>query len=183
MKILFLDCDGVLNSKQHFMMCEGLPPVPGADTLSDADLFHMKRNVNPNNMWALGYVLGKLPDLKVVVSSSWRNHYALESFRDLFKIFGLDGERIIGKTPQKFSSERAHEIREWLSNNIAVTVAEGGLVRGEWLAVDDHVIFDLGDQDKANELLTDGWVGFTMNDAFRAIRHFKADFKEPGFYI
>ena len=183
MKILFLDVDGVLNSKQHFLAIKGFK-VPGADTLSDADLFAMKRDVAAQNMWVLGYILDQVPDLKIVISSAWRLHYDIESFKELFKIYKLDGSRIIGKTPKKLSSERAHEIREWLNECNVTNLLEGNRDSCErWLAVDDHVIFDLGDNMKSNEFLTDSWVGLTMHDAFKIIKHFHPEYLPPVILI
>jgi hypothetical protein len=178
MKVLFLDFDGVLNNKQYLMSLRELPEMPGADTLSDADLFCMKREVALNNMWILRYIMKQVPDLQIVISSSWRLHYDIESFKELFKIFNMDGERIIGKTPKKFSSERVHEIHMWLEDYNETHKDEV-----DFVAVDDHVIFNLEDPDKAREFLTDGWTGITMHDAFKIIKHFKPDFKEPVFYI
>lgn len=177
MNILFLDFDGVLNSKQHFLMIKNLS-TPPADTLNDADLFSMKRNVNANNMWALKYILDNIPDLKIVISSAWRNYYELEQFKELFKLFGLDESRIISKTPKKFSSERCHEVRMWLDDYIELHHKQV-----DFLAVDDHTVWDLTHEFKAREILTDGWMGLTMQDAFRIIKHFNPEFKEPNVAI
>jgi hypothetical protein len=147
--------------------------ISPTDTLSDADLFTMKRNTAKQNMWCLKYILDNVPDLKIVISSSWRLHYNLESFRELFKIYGLEGERIIDKTPKRFSSERIHEIHMWLDDSSMFKW------NGKWVALDDHPIFNLEDLDKANEILTDSWVGLTLPDAIKVIKHFKPDFKEP----
>lgn len=168
--ILFLDIDGILNNKQHFMMLKELPKVSGADTLNDADLFTMKRDTNKMNFWCLKYILDNVPDLKIVISSSWRNYYSIEQFKELFTIYGLDGERIIDKTPKKFSSERIHEIHMWQDDHKDIK---------KWVALDDHEIYTLEDPDKQNEVLTDSWVGLTMPDAIKIIKHFKPDFKEP----
>jgi hypothetical protein len=177
MKIIFVDIDGVLNSKQHFLMTKDFKTYP-SDTLQDADLFAMKRDTNTNNIWVLGYILDQLPDLKIVISSSWRNHYDIESFKELFKIYKLDDTRIIGKTPKKFSSERHSEIRMWLDD-----WEEINHKKVDFLAVDDHVIWDLNHEFKDREILTDGWVGLTMHDAFKIIKHFNPEFKEPEIYI
>jgi len=173
-----LDFDGVLNSKQHFLALKEQGKPLGKDTLEEADLECMKRLTNSNNFWCLKYILANVPDLKIVISSAWRNHFKLEQFKELFKHYGLDGERIIDKTPKRFSSERVHEIHEWLD-----VYYELKREKISWAAIDDHVIFNLEDSDKANEFLTDSWVGLTMNDAFKIIKYFKSDFKEPEIAI
>jgi hypothetical protein len=174
MQVLFLDVDGVLNSKQHFLATNN---IKISDEVSDPDLFTMKLYTNKNNMWCLGYILDNVPDLKIVISSSWRNHYNIESFKELFKIYGLNGERIIGKTPRKLSSTRADEINMWFDDTDIIEVIS------VWAALDDHVIFNLEDPDKANEFLTDSWMGLTLPDAFKIIKHFKPEFKEPVIMI
>ena len=176
-KVIFLDFDGVLNSKLHFLANADLPKI-SANTLSDADLFQMKRDVNVNNMWTLGFILDQVPDLKIVISSAWRLHYDIESFKELFKIFKLDDTRIIGKTPKKLSSDRSHEIHLWLEE-----YKELHHKQVDFIAVDDHVIWNLGDSHKKREVLTDSWVGLTMHDAFKIIKHFKPEFKEPEMHI
>lgn len=173
MNLIFLDCDGVINNKQHILATKKFK-TPPADTLVDADLFAMKRDVAPQNMWVLGFILDQLPDLKIVISSAWRLHYDIKSFKELFKIFRLDETRIIGFTPKKFSSERVHEINEWLDDHDGVT---------DWVVLDDHVVFNIEDPDKEREFLTDSWVGLTMHDAFKIIKHFKPEFKQPEINI
>lgn len=166
MNILFLDVDCVLNSKQHFMMTKDAPKVS-----EDIDpVFQMRRDVNDNNMFALKYLLDNIPDLKIVISSAWRNFYSIEQFKELFKIFKLDGEKIIDKTPKMFSSQRIHEIHSWLDDHKEVN---------QWIALDDHPIFNLEDSDKVNEHLTDSWVGLTMLDVFKIIKKFNSKFEEP----
>ncbi len=173
MKVLFLDFDGVLNSKQHFLAIKE-KKIPNADTLHDADLFTMKQNVNFNNMWVLKYILKQVPDLNIVISSAWGAHFSLEQFKELFKIFRLPSSRLIGITPRKFSSYRSNEIRWWLEDHKATE---------KWIAVDDHVIFNIGDEDKVNEYLTDSWIGLNMHDAEKIIQHFDPKFELPEILV
>jgi len=176
-KVLFLDFDGVLNSRQHVLATKAIK-VPGADTMADANLFRMKLDVNKNNIWVLGYILDQVPDLKIVISSAWRLFYHMEDFAELFKLLKLDHTRIIGKTPKKMSSERCHEIRMWVDE-----YTELHHKQVDFLAVDDHVIWDITQEFKDREILTDPWVGLTMHDAFKIIEHFRPDFKEPEVLI
>jgi hypothetical protein len=170
MKVLFLDFDGVLNSKQHFLSIMD-KKKPAADTLSDADLFHMKQSVNYNNMWVLGYILKQVPDLKIVISSAWGAQFSLPQFKELFKIFRLPSSRLIGITPRKFSSSRNMEIMWWLEDQKDVEA---------WIAVDDHPIFYLEDKKNfANQYLTDSWIGLNMQDAFKIIKHFNPEYHQP----
>jgi hypothetical protein len=169
MKILFLDIDGCLNSKQDILM-QKEEKLKGAKTPDEADFEYMKAYTDPKNVWCLKYIMDKVPDLAIVISSAWRNAFDMELFKELFKHYGLDGERIIGKTPKRFSSERVHEIHEWLDEHKDIE---------KWLALDDHPVFNLEDCDKVNELLTDSWVGLTMQDAFKVIKHFKPEYEEP----
>jgi hypothetical protein len=179
MMVLFLDFDGVLNSKQHFMMADDKGAAHYDGDLDFADYMDMSQNVNANNMWVLRYILSQLPDLKIVVSSAWGKFYSLDRFKLLFRRFRLDESRLIGITPRKISSQRRDEIRWWLDLQGEKTPGE----RIAWLALDDHEIFQLGEADKKNEYLTDSWVGVTMNDAFKVIRHFDPDFIAPFFGI
>lgn len=177
MKVLFLDFDGVLNSKQHFMMTkhEGIQTAEDKDL---ADFLMMKHQTNVNNMWVLGYILKQVPDLKIVISSAWGKFYTLDQFKRLFQYYKLDETRLIGITPRKMSSNRCNEIHWWLEDNVPPTGETT-----QWIALDDHEIFELGDHDVVNQHLTDPWVGVTMNDAFKIIRGFKADYREPWFGI
>lgn len=200
MQVLFLDFDGVLNSKQHFMMIKNQRPQH-ADDPELADLFLMKLSVNVNNMWVLGYILKQLPDLKIVISSAWGLHYNLDQFKRLFRAFKLDETRLIGITPRKMSSYRCNEIRWWLDDQNAQEEHECKMETSEgpcanciefkartpveitWIALDDHEIFQLDEPEIKNQHLTDSWVGVTMNDAFHIIKHFNHNFREPWFGI
>jgi hypothetical protein len=172
MKVIFLDFDGVLNSKQNFLMTAKVK-IKGASSPDAADYLAMKRDTNANNMFVLKYILEQVPDLRIVISSAWRLHYRLDQIADLFQYYKIDDSRMIGKTPKKFSSERMHEIHMWLDDQ-----KEKG-IEVDWVALDDHPIFMLEDPDKAREFLTDPWTGVTMQDAFKIIKHFNPNYHQP----
>jgi len=179
MKVLFLDFDGVLNSKQHLLAVKNIKPRGEPETEA-AEHFVMKTGTNANNMWVLGYILKQIPDLKIVISSAWRLHYDTHQFKRLFKFHGLDGQRIIDKTPTKFSSNRCHEVASWLSDYI-----EENKENVDWITLDDHEIFELDGPERkfGFEYTTDSWVGLTMRDAFIVIKHFDDKYLRPYFGI
>ncbi len=200
MQVLFLDFDGVLNSKQHFMMIKN-DKVAYHEDKEFNDYLVMKQQTNINNMWVLGFILKSLPDLKIVISSAWGKFYGLDQFKRLFKHYKLDPERLIGITPRKMSSYRCNEIHWWLSSvnepdehlcpkETGATECDTCKVNDarvhvdiQWIALDDHEIFALDEPDIKNQHLTDSWVGVTMNDAFKIIKHFNPKFIAPWFGI
>lgn len=168
-KVLFLDFDGVLNSRQHLLMIKH-EPEPTADDPETADFLIMVDMLNKNNVWCLKYIMEKVPDLKIVLSTAWRTQFSMENFVKLFNHYGLDGSRIIGMTPKKMSSVRCEEVRMWMADNA---------FSGTWALVDDHVVFDLQDSHRSHELNTNAWTGMTLEDAFELIHRFDPTFEAP----
>ncbi len=107
--ILFLDIDGVLHPD---------PPQP------DQRLRSLPRLVE---------VLRDFPQVEVVISSLWREHFTLDQLRDLFpaeirsRIIDVTpiAERVDGWLPAR----REGEILEWLEST--------GRIGEPWLALDD----------------------------------------------
>lgn len=95
MKILFLDCDGVLNCQQTF--------VDHRKTVDPLDLQMVKRVQK----------IVKETGCKVVMSSTWRRHdEARESVNKLIPLFGV--------TPS-VAVYRGKEIQAWLKEHPEVT--------------------------------------------------------------
>ena len=172
-KILFLDIDGVLNSRQLFLMKDEKEP-DGANTPFEADLNFMQSHIDPHNVWNLKYILDQVPDLYVVFSSSWRDAFTMPQFHTILFGHNLNPNRFIGKTPRKLSSSRANEIHMWLQDNS---------FSGKWCTLDDHPIFDLENPEKCLEIQTDPWLGLTVLDAIKVIKYFKPEFKEPVIHL
>lgn len=103
MKIVFLDFDFCLNSRKSFAYY----------TITD------KRSIaSPDNysVALLDYLLFLMPDLYIVVSSSWRHVKGYEVVKENLKTdFGLlHYERVIGQTPFDKNRHRGKEIDMWL---------------------------------------------------------------------
>jgi len=94
LKVLFLDFDGVLNF---------YPNKNGN--------FYKPACIN------LEMLLNKVPDLKIVVASSWRI-YGLDAVRDILKSNGIDPRRILDITGHEQSPDkrdhRGFQVENWL---------------------------------------------------------------------
>lgn len=110
MKVIFLDFDGVLNSAQFF---KALYRQTGRSTFV--------REFCPIAASNLIHIISEVPDVKIVVSSSWRIGTELNELRKILKE-GADvpEELVIDKTVF-LGGERGHEIQEWLSRHPEVT--------------------------------------------------------------
>lgn len=99
MKVLFLDFDGVLN----------IWPAP-----SRSGVFHKLSCLN------LDFLLNKVPDLKIVVSSSWRT-FGLEAVRDVLKSNGIDPRKVIDITGHEDApnawNHRGFQVQKWLERH------------------------------------------------------------------
>ena len=108
MKIIFLDIDGVLNSKKWFLSPEQ------AEKES-----YIEKSFDPKAVELLNTIL-KETSAKIVVSSSWRLWMSVEELAELLNGRWVIGE-IIWKTPNLRSKgkevKRGEEIEYWLNNN------------------------------------------------------------------
>lgn len=108
MKVLFLDIDGVLN---HRMTKDRVCGFMGLD---------------PDLIAVFNKIVDAMPDLKIVVSSTWRHMFmpgVYSNFEELIQLLnkrGLKGE-IIGRTPDSWHDIRGREISEWLADHPEVT--------------------------------------------------------------
>lgn len=140
MKVVFLDVDGVLNSRRTSIAFGGIP-----------------HNITPRDVAMLDPVgLGlirnivRAADAKVVLSSTWR---LTHEWQDVGKAFDLP---IIGATPRGTLNgyERGHEIKAWLDDHAEVT---------HYAIIDDDS--DMLEQQKPYFVHTSGFDGFTWKNA------------------
>lgn len=101
-RVIFLDIDGVLNSREWFAK-RGSFDGRELDQIDPDAVARVQRIVDAT-------------DARIVVSSTWRLLHSLVDLRGWLQIKGLRG-RIIGKTPEgsKHGYERGYEIHEWLT--------------------------------------------------------------------
>ena len=134
MKVLFLDFDGVLN----------VWPNP-----SRTGEFHKQSCIN------LEMLLNKVPDLKIVVSSSWKA-YGLDAVRDILKSNGIDPRKVIDTTGTEQSPDernhRGYQVECWLDRNPKAK---------HFAIVDDQSDFE---NLKRNMVKTNKYVGLTQSN-------------------
>ncbi len=105
MRIIFLDIDGVLNSSAYDRF------------KSDTD-----GNIDKTRLALVKKLVNKT-DAKIVLTSSWREHWEKDpADRDEIGIeiaadFAEAGLEIFDKTPKQGYLERSQEIRMWLAEN------------------------------------------------------------------
>lgn len=114
MKVIFADIDGVLNSVSSMIYNNrlsllGLTKTPTLESL------------NPIACSNLQYVLEELPDVKVIISSTWGIFHTLKSIQDIFETNNIFEERVIGITPDLYDKNRGEEIDFYLKQHPEVT--------------------------------------------------------------
>jgi hypothetical protein len=102
MRVLFLDIDGVLNSKQWYQKRSesGLKTQPYCD-------------IDPKAIKQLNRIEKIYKDVKIVISSTWR-HHIIDSFgwNIIFELLGCNIE-VIDVTP-RLQTYRGTEIAAWI---------------------------------------------------------------------
>lgn len=137
--ILFLDFDGVLHPF----------PMAQSDRQFSATL----------PLWK---VLENIPEISVIITSTWREKYSFSELVGLLVAHGGErfADRFIGITPILESTSaympgiRQREIESWLSNNVPENTP--------YLILDD--IEEYFDSSCKNLYLVDGVTGLTEND-------------------
>lgn len=160
MKILFLDFDGVLNNQDFFVRRHAVlmaMPVAERLRLSDQDLA-------PENLAELAFIAASVPEMKVVVSSTWRLGRSLGDLGRMLIQGGLHPSRVIGVTPRISEARRGVEIQKWLDGGI---VAKEDLVSPVSIAILD----DDSDMEHLMPRLvkTDSKHGLTRERAIKTI--------------
>lgn len=152
MKIIFLDIDGVLNSRDYNTM----------RPLSDESEY-LERNwtamIDPAAVARLNRLIAE-SGAKVVISSSWRYAFKLDEIRTILAARGFIGE-IIDETPHYEDYKcRGDEIAAWLN----YWVAEGVMA---YVILDDTA--DMRPSQQSRFVNTKWAVGLQDEDVDRAI--------------
>jgi len=134
MNVIFLDMDGCLNSQGSFHHFE-------------TKKRKMKHNLCPILVSNFDFIVKKVPNLSIVISSAWRKFYTLPELKAIFKTRGYKWP-IIDTTQVYRWGTRTEEILDWLKKHIDVE---------KFVAIDDHFL-DLGDEHFVHTDCRDGLV-------------------------
>lgn len=161
MTVIFLDFDGVLNSATSFLY-EG----------NRRDRHHEQNVKGPVNETlslhccaAFQEVLYTYPEVKIVISSTWREIFDLEWLKTKLSDYHIDSSRVIDRTPSSYSGDRGIEIQQWLDNHPEVT---------HYAIIDDNDwgITDVHGKDRFVQ--TDWERGMGVNHTFELIKKLSA---------
>jgi len=153
MKVIFCDWDGVLNSVAS-LIYSNRTRLLGLSTTPSHESF------DPIACSNLQYILEELPDVQVVVSSTWRKNKTLHALQEIFKINNILPDRMIGMTPISKDRYRGKEIEMYLKEHPEVT---------DFVIIDD----DSDLKPYMDRLVqTDSRNGLTFTDAEKVIQLF-----------
>jgi hypothetical protein len=152
-KIIFCDWDGVLKTVASMiynnrMKLLGLTDIPTHESF------------DPIACSNLEYILEELPDVQLVVSSTWRKNHNLEALKKILEVNHVLSSRMIGVTTVDKDGYRGREIEDYLIEHPEVT---------EFVIIDDD-----SDMEPYMDRLvqTDSRNGFTFSDAEKVIEMF-----------
>jgi len=116
-KVIFLDFDGVLNSETSFLYED----FRRKNHKEQGVKGKVCETLSPHCCAALQAVLNQYPDVKIVLSTTWRCMFSMDWLKAKLEEYHVDSSRVIDKTPELFSGERGREIQQWLDAHPEVT--------------------------------------------------------------
>jgi len=174
MKILMLDFDGVIIPEQAYLYWNGRSDRKR----KNPELSRAARSC-PICISNLNYVCTQVPDLKIVISSTWRKYFDLVQLKEVLEEDGFKFcDLIVGITPSiprglsDLNGRRGTEIQAWLDEYKEAEVID-------WVAIDDHKYNIPVDR----LVHTQQEVGFTLLQAYSLIERFNSEWERPLFVM
>lgn len=159
MKIIFLDIDGVLNSRQSFKKTR--QEYPGDEIRYDTP--------HPDHIQELNFIV-KHTNAKVVISSTWRTSFSSLAMHRFLRVLGFVGD-VIDNTP-RLDTYRGTEIQSWLLAHESKIKKYKDSNLYNYEPIETFVILDDdSDMENLSEYLvqTSNDVGLTHQDAIKAV--------------
>lgn len=134
-KYVFLDIDGVLNSKQHLR--EVVPAY--ADKLNPTDFEIGWNQIIPELVQRLNGLVAE--GVVFVLSSMWRKWFRLDVMQELLSSHGFKGTLVAG-TPVLDDRPRGQEIASWLESETGIELSRGQRAWPAFVILDDNADMD-----------------------------------------
>lgn len=162
MKVLFLDIDGVIVTRESLLKHSENMKEKRANghSFDDLDAWMKAQHEQFHHVCLLNLaeIVKNCPDLKIVVTSTWRLGRSVQDLKDLFP--DIIAERIVDKTKASIHGFRGAEIEEWLDRHPEVE---------KFVILDDDS--DMTEVQKKNHFVqTTMLEGLTRNHVDDAIR-------------
>lgn len=166
--MVFLDFDGVINSHQSFNFWHNKRDQKKWEnelyTEWKGTLYeYLAQEFCPIALNNLEDVFRQIPDIKIVVSSTWRLNNDVEALKKILEPAKLVSAAVIDRTPRFTENDkcRGDEIQDWLNRHPEVT---------EYVIIDDSS--DMLDSQKERFVRTSTLHGFLYGDKLRVLRLF-----------
>ena len=173
MKVIFLDFDGVLNSRQSMSFWhrkrdqekwENQMYESWQGTMSE----YIAQEFCPICTSNMELLIEKVPEAKIVVSSTWRLNNTVDDLKKILKPFPTVANRIIGVTPRGEYKNgrimRGEEIKTWLEHHPEVE---------NYVIIDDDS--DMLPEQLDNFVHTSNMHGFLYGDMLKATNILRKD--------
>jgi hypothetical protein len=164
MRVIFLDFDGVLNSHQSFNFWRHKRDQTKWENEMYEDWKgslkeYLAQEFDPIALNNVEDLIREVPDLKIVVSSTWRLGETVESLKNILSPAKLVSQAVIDVTPRFPGKPRGEEIQDWLNRHPEVT---------DYVIIDDDS--DMLESQKENFVHTSTLHGFQYGDKLWAMR-------------
>jgi hypothetical protein len=160
MKVVFLDFDGVLNSAASFVMEGRKREGMGRTQFMALGMSPVNETLCSVCTSNFQLVLDHFPELKIVISSTWRELFDLEWLKSKLQSYGVDSSRVIDKTPVCYGGERGREIGMWLAEHQEIT---------KYAIIDDNHIGN-GYEEEGKVIKTTWDTGMTLEHVYKTIK-------------
>jgi hypothetical protein len=166
MRIIFLDCDGVLNSHTFFASAEQRQDA------AEGGLSFGEAQIDPSALALLDRLVEQT-GAQIVISSSWRHIWNWQEIARMFERRGMENwDFVIDQTPTSQTDHRGTEVQEWLDMGRERQVVDDNFEPvTSWVIIDDTDEFDA--TQRQNFVRTNAKVGLTQADVQRAAQILK----------
>lgn len=140
LKFVFLDVDGVLNSRQYFRSDEyKMDQYKAGQSEEETDVSIGIMQLGAPFIERLNRLVQ--PKVVFILSSTWRVLYKMEQMQFMLEQKGFKG-KLYGKTPSFNDAPRGKEIAAWIEKELGIEIASGELAWPTFVIFDDDQDMD-----------------------------------------